>query len=181
VAGRWWLKAVDMGFEVWGRAVQDEARVLLPISAGRGERVSAPRASPRGSKVELYCSLVGHDRHTALQWLSSVCSRLPYTQLHHDLLDLRRPTSFTLRHLVSGAMSGPRRQRSFMRPFPTLSLLAIYSTTPVASFFPPTGKQDDAAVEASKVLFLHSAEEDISAERRARLMGTVMGMADFAR
>ncbi|ORY74096.1 hypothetical protein BCR35DRAFT_353984 [Leucosporidium creatinivorum] len=78
-------------------------------------------------------------------------------------------------------MSGPRRQRSFMRPFPTLSLLAIYSTTPVPSSTPPTGKQDDAAVEASKVLFFHSAEEDITAERRARLMGTVMGMADFAR
>jgi hypothetical protein len=67
VAGRWWSKAVDMGFDVWGRAVQDEARVLLPIFAERGERVSAPRASPRGSRVELYCSVVGHDRQTALQ------------------------------------------------------------------------------------------------------------------
>lgn len=68
-----------------------------------------------------------------------------------------------------------------MRPFPILSLLAIYSTTPVPSSNPPTGKQDDAAVEASKVLFFRAAEEDVTAERRARLMGTVMGMADFAR
>lgn len=73
-----------------------------------------------------------------------------------------------------------KRQRSFARPFPTLALLAIYSATPVKGLTSPAGRQDDATVEASKILFF-SAHEELKVERKARLMGTVMGMADFAR
>ncbi|KAI5475330.1 hypothetical protein MNV49_001599 [Pseudohyphozyma bogoriensis] len=71
------------------------------------------------------------------------------------------------------------------RPFPTLSLFAIYSSTPLF----PSGTahekhRSDAEVEASKVLYFAAPEDDpevLTKERKARLMGTVMGMADFAR
>ena len=102
----------------------------------------------------------------------------------------RRATSpLAPTHLEFGSLSvsslamasrPPQRQRAFARPFPTLALLSIYSSVPVPSSTPPAGRQDDAAVEASKILFFSAAEE-LTVERKARLMGTVMGMADFAR
>lgn len=72
-------------------------------------------------------------------------------------------------------------------PFPTLALLAIYhSITAVPSgerterFDDTIVREDDLTIEARKVLYLHSVEP-LSTQRRARLMGTVMGMANFAR
>lgn len=66
-------------------------------------------------------------------------------------------------------------------PFPTLALFAIYTTAPGP--LDESELHDDAAVEASKLLLFHSssASDEPSKERKARLMGTVMGMADFAR
>ena len=92
------------------------------------------------------------------------------------------PTQLGSLSVSSLAMASrpPQRQRAFARPFPTLALLSIYSSVPVPSSTPPAGRQDDAAVEASKILFFSAAEE-LTVERKARLMGTVMGMADFAR
>lgn len=60
---------------------------------------------------------------------------------------------------------------------PTMALFAIYSSAPL----PPHASDDDAALEASKVLFFSAAQDSLSKERKARLMGTVIGMADFAR
>lgn len=76
--------------------------------------------------------------------------------------------------------TAPARANSF--PFPTLSLFAIYSSAPLLE--PSTAKDapsDDAAIEASKLLFFSSTQEPLPKERKARLMGTVIGMADFAR
>lgn len=74
----------------------------------------------------------------------------------------------------------PARASSF--PFPTLSLFAIYSSAPLLE---PSADEDapsdDAAVEASKLLFFSSSQEPLPKERKARLMGTIIGMADFAR
>lgn len=80
------------------------------------------------------------------------------------------------------------------RPFPTLSLFSIYSSTPLLPNPPVTPaadggddeqhQPDDATLEASKLLLFFSqdeADEPLTKERKARLMGTVMGMADFAR
>lgn len=69
-------------------------------------------------------------------------------------------------------------------PFPTLSLFAIYSAQPLPESIPADARRNDAALEQSKVLFFSASEhehEPITPERRARLMGTVVGMADFAR
>lgn len=70
------------------------------------------------------------------------------------------------------------KRASIYRPFPTLSLLCIYSSTPFPAL--DGSKQDDAQAEASKVLYLHSTIPDLTPERKARLMGTAIGMADFA-
>lgn len=62
------------------------------------------------------------------------------------------------------------------RPFPTLALLAVYRTAP-----PPPGT-DERTVEAHKLLFFAApAHEPLTEHRKSRLVGTVMGMADFAR
>jgi hypothetical protein len=63
------------------------------------------------------------------------------------------------------------------RPFPTLSLFAIYSSKPLLD---PSEKHEDAALEASKILYLHTTGPAVTTERKARVMGTVLGMADFA-
>lgn len=76
-------------------------------------------------------------------------------------------------------------------PFPILSLFSIYTT------FVPTQiqeqeqeqndeeesiQQTDLEIESSKIQFYFSTNSiSDSKERKARLMGTVMGMADFAR
>lgn len=77
--------------------------------------------------------------------------------------------------------------RSSPLPFPSISVFCIYSTTPLSSVHtatpsdePAEDDHDDATLEASKLLFFYSPDELVK-ERRARLMGTVMGLADFAR
>lgn len=83
------------------------------------------------------------------------------------------------------------------RPFPTLALLSIYHSEnsrpePTAAFVAEpdtketqfeTIKEDDAAVEARKILYFYSVHESagLTKERKARLMGTIVGMANFAR
>ncbi|KAM0748984.1 hypothetical protein T439DRAFT_358121 [Meredithblackwellia eburnea MCA 4105] len=83
-------------------------------------------------------------------------------------------------------------------PFPTLSLLVIYTTNDLSA----TGEEnrrspddkddggrgtsgdeevDEREQEGRKVLFLRSSEPDLTKQRRDRLLGTVMGLADFAR
>lgn len=65
------------------------------------------------------------------------------------------------------------------RPFPTLALFAIYAHTAQASL--DGSEDDDQTLEASKVLFFSAQDDSLSKERKQRLMGTVIGMADFAR
>ncbi|SGZ26312.1 BQ5605_C024g09884 [Microbotryum silenes-dioicae] len=78
-----------------------------------------------------------------------------------------------------------RPTRNQRRPFPSISLVAIYSTRSDLPPLPPSEhgphRDDDARREAAKVLFLSSAQTDLPPERKARLMGTVFGMADFVR
>jgi len=83
-------------------------------------------------------------------------------------------------------------------PFPTLSVLAIYSaaTLPQARSSgsgvdvdvvadeagdDEEEKGDEQMIEMNKVLFWYSQQTELSAERKGRLMGTIRGMADFAR
>ncbi|SCV70503.1 BQ2448_1897 [Microbotryum intermedium] len=78
-----------------------------------------------------------------------------------------------------------RPTRNQRRPFPSVSLVAIYSTRSDLPPLPPNEhglhRDEDAWREAAKVLFFSSAQTDLPPERKARLMGTVFGMADFAR
>lgn len=73
------------------------------------------------------------------------------------------------------------RQPSFSRPFPTLSLFAVYRAAPFPTSSDDGRRDSDAQLEASKVLYLWSNEPGVTDERKARLMGTVLGMADFAK
>lgn len=76
-------------------------------------------------------------------------------------------------------------------PFPTLALFTVYHSpsTPASihshrrheSAHDDEAKEDDATVEANKVLYFYSIQTSLSKERRARLMGTVTAMANFAK
>lgn len=95
--------------------------------------------------------------------------------------------------LASGSSSRPppalemqprrRREASTQSEWPQLSLLAVYSETPVLAEADKGVRLDDAALEAAKVLCLVSpgGEEVLEGARRGRVMGTVMGVAAFAR
>ena len=76
-----------------------------------------------------------------------------------------------------------RREASTLSDWPYLSLLAVYRETPVLEAAQEGVRLDDAALEEAKVLFLMSpgGGEALDAQRRARTMGTVMGVAAFAR
>ncbi|GAA5852439.1 hypothetical protein JCM8547_006784 [Rhodosporidiobolus lusitaniae] len=76
-----------------------------------------------------------------------------------------------------------RRQQSTLSSWPTLSLFAVYSAVPLLAAQHQQEKQSDAALEAAKILFLTGAqgEDELTVERQARLMGTVMGVAGFTR
>lgn len=75
-------------------------------------------------------------------------------------------------------------------PFPILSLFSVYTnaivTSNTSTATADEGDEEthlsDSEVEAQKILFYHSiTSETDTNNRRIRLMGTVMGMADFAR
>ncbi|GAA5902156.1 hypothetical protein JCM8208_002491 [Rhodotorula glutinis] len=76
-----------------------------------------------------------------------------------------------------------RREASTQSEWPRLSLLAIYSETPILAEADEGARLDDAALEAAKVLCLVSpgGGEALEGARRGRVMGTVMGVAAFAR
>ncbi|GAA5841747.1 hypothetical protein JCM9279_003091 [Rhodotorula babjevae] len=76
-----------------------------------------------------------------------------------------------------------RREASTQSEWPQLSLLAVYRETPVLSEADKGARLDDAALEAAKVLCLVSpgSDEALEGARRGRVMGTVMGVAAFAR
>ncbi len=74
-------------------------------------------------------------------------------------------------------------------PFPVVSLFAVYSTLLSSSqeiahdsdeFNEATIKEDDATLEARKLLYFYSVQSSLGKERKARLMGTVIAMANFA-
>lgn len=86
-------------------------------------------------------------------------------------------------------------------PFPTVGLFAIYSSTDLPDKQPSPAdddadphsdgddhaeegsraKPDEQAQELAKVVFWYSQVEDLSVDRKARLVGTIRGMQDFAR
>ncbi|GJN90360.1 hypothetical protein Rhopal_003371-T1 [Rhodotorula paludigena] len=76
-----------------------------------------------------------------------------------------------------------RRERSTLSEWPALSLLAVYRDAPILAGPDASRKLDDAALEAAKVLvFAAPLERDPpDAARRNRIMGTVLGVAAFAR
>ncbi|GAA6016785.1 hypothetical protein JCM11491_001806 [Sporobolomyces phaffii] len=80
-------------------------------------------------------------------------------------------------------MPTPRSRRtSTSTPWPHLSLFAVYSATPLVE--PSSSKLSDEELEAAKILYFHSTEylgDTMTPERKRRLMGTVMGVADFAK
>ncbi|GAA6049098.1 hypothetical protein JCM3770_003885 [Rhodotorula araucariae] len=76
-----------------------------------------------------------------------------------------------------------RREASTLSDWPHLSLLAVYRETAILDDAQQGAELDDAALEEAKVLFLASpgGGEAFDARRRARMMGTVIGVAAFAR
>ncbi|GAA5932950.1 hypothetical protein JCM3775_005273 [Rhodotorula graminis] len=76
-----------------------------------------------------------------------------------------------------------RREASTQSEWPQLSLLAVYSETAIVAEADEGARLDDAALEAAKVLCLVSpgGQEALEGARRGRVMGTVMGVAAFAR
>lgn len=67
------------------------------------------------------------------------------------------------------------------RPFPVLALFTIYTTNNEITI---EQNSDSAAgdIEGRKVLYFSAPTlEPLTAPRRNRLLGTVMGMADFAK
>lgn len=76
-----------------------------------------------------------------------------------------------------------RRERSTLSEWPALSLLAVYRDTPILAGPDASRKLDDAALEAAKVLVFAAPleREPPNAARRNRIMGTVLGVAAFAR
>lgn len=78
-------------------------------------------------------------------------------------------------------------------PFPTLSLFTIYTNTlpPVSNNNDEKGqegeedltdKKTDSELELEKILFFNSNELNSNKkERKIRLIGTIIGMADFAK
>lgn len=88
------------------------------------------------------------------------------------------------------------RPRLSALPFPTVSVLTIYTTAPIPSEpHPPPNdssndqkdhgegeKEDEQVAEMRKVVYWYSQHgNDLPVERKARLMGTIRGMSDFAR
>ncbi|GAA5979143.1 hypothetical protein JCM5350_007081 [Sporobolomyces pararoseus] len=82
-------------------------------------------------------------------------------------------------------MPTPRtRQHSVSSPWPQLSILTVYSSTPLVDS--SSKKLSDEELEAAKILYFYSSTtgtsgEEMTPERRRRLLGTVMGVADFAK
>ncbi|GAA5958970.1 hypothetical protein JCM3765_000789 [Sporobolomyces pararoseus] len=82
-------------------------------------------------------------------------------------------------------MPTPRtRQHSISSPWPQLSILTVYSSTPLIDS--SSKKLSDEELEAAKILYFYSSTtsssgEEMTPERRRRLLGTVMGVADFAK
>ncbi|GAA5998537.1 uncharacterized protein JCM10292_002766 [Rhodotorula paludigena] len=76
-----------------------------------------------------------------------------------------------------------RRERSTLSEWPALSLLAVYRDMPILAGPDASHKLDDAALEAAKVLVFAAPleREPPDAARRNRIMGTVLGVAAFAR
>lgn len=67
-------------------------------------------------------------------------------------------------------------------PFPVVSILCIYSSSTLPDADPTVQPehQSEQQQEVNKLLFWNSQLQDISVDRKARLMGTIRGMADFA-
>ncbi|GAA5981391.1 hypothetical protein JCM11641_005304 [Rhodosporidiobolus odoratus] len=76
-----------------------------------------------------------------------------------------------------------RRQPSTLSSWPTLALFAIYSDEPLLAPAQRDVRLEDAAVEAAKLLWILAPGEDeqLSEQRKGRLMGTVMGVAGFTK
>ncbi|GAA5907290.1 uncharacterized protein JCM6883_001160 [Sporobolomyces salmoneus] len=86
-------------------------------------------------------------------------------------------------------MPTPRtRKLSTASAWPQLSILTIYSSTPILDEPSPSKKLSDEELEAAKILYFYAPAgrdgdqaETMTPERRRRLLGTVMGVADFAK
>ncbi|GAA5933531.1 uncharacterized protein JCM15063_001340 [Sporobolomyces koalae] len=80
-------------------------------------------------------------------------------------------------------MTTPRvRTASTTSTWPHLSLLAVYSSTPLLERDAERNKLSDEQLEAAKILYFRAPTmHDLTDERKRRLLGTVMGVADFAK
>jgi hypothetical protein len=79
--------------------------------------------------------------------------------------------------LSPSSMARPRQATS--PNWPTLSLFAIYSAVPLLEPHEEGKRLNDQEEVAAQLLYVRSPAEELTYERRGRLMGTVMGVAGF--